>query len=339
MIRRVIAVVLLCLLGLVLIVTAGWGALAIYYSGPEGSPLHLAAAVLFGVCALAALGALGVRRWRWRALVGYALLFAALMAWWDTIRPSNDRIWQTDVAVLPYADINGDLVTVHHIRNFIYRTETDYTPAYYDKTFDLRTLKAVDLIAVYWMGPAIAHTFLSFDFGGGDHLAVSIETRKERGEDYSTMKGFFKQYELYYVVADERDVIRLRTSYRHNPPEEVYLYRLQGPIENARRLFLGYIEEVNDLKTHPEFYNTATTNCTTTIWQNSRINPGHLPLSWKLLLSGYVPQYLYETGRLDTSLPFAELQQRSLINGRAQAADNSPDFSRLIREGLPGFSS
>jgi len=339
MTRRFIAVPLFCLLGLVLIGTAGWGALAISYSGPEGSPLRLAAAVLFGSCSLAALAALWNRRWRWRALAGYALLFAALVAWWSTICPSNDRVWQTDVAVLPYADITGDLVTVHHIRNFDYRSETDYTPAYYDKTFDLRKLNGVDLIAVYWMGPAIAHTFLSYDFGGGDHLAVSIETRKERGEDYSTIKGFFKQYELYYVVADERDVIRLRTTFRRNPPEEVYLYRIRGPVENGRRLFLEYMDRINALKSQPEFYNTLTTNCTTTIWQNSRINPGHPPFSWKILLSGYVPRYLYETDRLDTSLPFAELQKRSLINPRAQAADNSPDFSRLIREGLPGFSS
>lgn len=253
------------------------------------------------------------------------------------LRPSNNRDWQPDVAVLAYADINGDLVTVHHIRNFDYRTETDYTPAYYDKTFDLSKLESVDLFAVYWMGPKIAHTMLSFGFGGNDYLAVSIETRKEVGESYSTFLGFFRHYELYYVVADERDVIRLRTNFRKDPPEEVYLYRIQGPIENGRRLFLEYIRRINALKKQPEFYNTLTTNCTTTIWMNSKINEDHLPFSWKLIFSGYVPEYLYEHGRLVTSLPFQELQKRSLINSRAQAADNSPDFSQLIREGLPGF--
>jgi Domain of unknown function (DUF4105) len=335
--RRIISVVPLYLIGLALIGTAGWGTLAIYYSGSKASQIHVAAAVLFGLCSLAALAALGLRRWRWRALAAYTLLFALLVAWWDTIRPSNDRHWQPDVAVLAYADINGDLVTVHHIRNFDYRTETDYTPDYYDKTFDLTRLESVDLVAVYWMGPAIAHTFLSFGFGGGQYLAVSIETRKEIGESYSTLAGFFKQYELYYVVADERDVIRLRTNYRRDPPEEVYLYRLRGPLENGQRLFIEYMEAINDLRTHPEFYNTLTTNCTTTIWRNSRINPGHLPLSWKLLLSGYVPEYLYDMGRMDTTIPFAELQKRSLINSPAQAADHDPDFSRTIRTGLPGF--
>jgi len=269
------------------------------------------------------------------------IILAALMAFLAgcslVIRPSNDRHWQPDVAVLSYAEINGDLITVHNIRNFDYRSETDFTPAYYDKTFDLSKLESVDLAAVYWAGPRIAHTMLSFGFGVNDYLAISIETRKEIGESYSTFKGFFGQYELYYVVADERDVIRLRTNYRKDPPEEVYLYRLRAPIENGRRLFLEYMHRINALKEQPEFYNTLTTNCTTTIWLNSKVNPDHLPFSWKLLLSGYVPEYLYEHERLDTSLPFPELQKRSLINSRAQAADNSPDFSQLIREGLPGF--
>jgi hypothetical protein len=220
---------------------------------------------------------------------------------------------------------------MHNIRNFDYRSETDYTPAYYDKRFDLRKLEGVDLVAVYWMGPAIAHIFVSFAFAGGDHLAVSIETRKEKGEDYSTIKGFFRQYELYYVVADERDVIRLRTNYRHDPPEDAYVYRLQGSIENGRRLFLDYIKKINALKSHPEFYNTLTTNCTTNIWFHSRVNPEHLPFSWKILASGYVPKYLYEAGRLETRMPFSELERRAHINARAQAADSAADFSRHIR--------
>jgi Domain of unknown function (DUF4105) len=316
----------------VLIALTGWAALAIYYSNlpPQG---RTAGSAVFVIAAAAVLILLRPRR---RAVMVFLTGFAVVLVWWLAIPPSNDRPWQPDVAVLPYATFDGDLVTVHHIRNFDYRSETSFTPAYYDKTFDVRQLNSVDLVAVYWMGPAIAHTFLSFGFSGGQYLAVSIETRKEIGESYSTLAGFFKQYELYYVVADERDVIRLRTNYRNDPPEEVYLYRIQGPIENGRRLFLEYMREINLLKERPEFYNTLTTNCTTTIWRNSRINPGHPPFSWKLLLSGYVPEYLYEQGKLETSLPFPELQVRSLINARAQAADNSPDFSRLIREGLPG---
>jgi Domain of unknown function (DUF4105) len=164
--------------------------------------------------------AVGFRRWRWRALGIYLVLFGALVVWWRGIEPSNDRDWQTDVAVQSRATIEGDVVTLHNIRNFDYRSETDYTPAYYDKRFELSKLVGVDLVAVYWMGPAIAHTFVSFAFADGEHLAISIETRKEKGEGYSTIKGFFRQYELFYVVADERDVLRLRTNYRHDPPED-----------------------------------------------------------------------------------------------------------------------
>ncbi len=236
------------------------------------------------------------------------------------------------MAVLPWAEISGDQVTVHNIRNFDYRSETDYTPAYYDRRFDLSQLEAVDVVAVYWMGPAVAHIFLSFAFAGDDYLSVSIEARKERGEGYSTVKGFFRQYELAYVVADERDVIRLRTNYRRDPPEDVYVYRVQGSIDNGRRLFLAYMDRINALRERPGFYNSLTTNCTTTIWLNSRVNPGHLPFSWKILLSGYLPDYLYESGRLDGGMPFPELRRRAHINARAHAAGGEADFSRRIRQ-------
>src|SRR5262249_50571620 len=171
------------------------------------------------------------------------------------------------------------------------------------------------------MGPAIAHVFVSFGFAGDDYLAVSIEVRKSKGKEYSTLKGFFRQYELIYVVADERDVIRLRTNYRQSPPEEVYIYRVTGSAEAGRRLLMEYIDRLNALRTQPEFYNTLTTNCTTAIWMNDRVNPGRVPMSWKIVASGYVPEYLYEERRLeDFGLTFPELQRRAHVNARAQAA-------------------
>ncbi|HEY6612089.1 MAG TPA: DUF4105 domain-containing protein [Pseudomonas sp.] len=330
---RIAAVAGLLLLGLLIVAVGGWGVLAIIFSGPRDDTLRNGMAAAFALASLATLIALVLRRWRWHALGSYLVVLVVLGVWWHGIEPSNQRDWLADVAELPHATIEGDMITVHNIRNFDYRTETDYTPAWYDKRFDLRKLQGVDLVAVYWMGPAIAHTFLSFDFGGGDHLAVSIETRKEKGEGYSTLKGFFRQYELYYVVADERDVIRLRTNYRRDPPEDVYLYRLQGDLDNARRLFLEYMHHINALHERPEFYNSLTTNCTTTIWMNTRVNASHLPFDWKILASGYLPEFLYEQGRLNTDgLPFAELQQQVHINTRAQAADDVADFSRRIRE-------
>ena len=270
-------------------------------------------------------------------MLGVALvLFAAVLCWWFSLEPSNDRDWVPENARLAYATIDGDTVTVHNVRNFAYRSETDFTPAYYDKRLDLSRLEGVDLVASYWMGPSIAHIFISIAFAGGDHLAVSIETRKEKGEGYSTIKGFFRQYELYYVVADERDVIGLRTNYRKDPPEQVYVFRVKGTPEGARRVFMDYMDSLNALKARPEFYNSLTTNCTTTIWLHSLVNPGHVPFSWKILASGHVPEFLYGLGRLeDRGLSFAELQRRSMVNSRAQQADAAPDFSRRIRLGVP----
>lgn len=330
--RRISAAIGLILLALFTIASGAWGALALLYSSPLSETARIVLAAIFGIVALVAAIALAVRRWRWRAAGAYWVAFFALLAWFFSLAPSNDRDWQADVATLPYATVAGDIVTMHNIRNFDYRSETDYTPAYYDKRFDVSKLTGVDIIAVYWMGPAVAHIFVSFEFAGSDHLAVSIETRKEKGEEYSTLKGFFRQYELYYVVADERDVIRLRTNYRKDPPEDVYVYRAQGPLENGRRLFLDYVRKINSLKEKAEFYNTLTTNCTTNIWMHTLVNVGHLPFSWKILASGYVPQYMYEAGRLDNSVPFAELQKRALVNPRAHGADKAQDFSRRIRE-------
>jgi hypothetical protein len=316
----------------------GWGALALALVGPGGDKGRLVLAAVYGLAGLAAVVALVLHRGLRFALPVFAVVLVAIGVWWSSIKPSNERDWQPEVARLAYATISGDLVTVHNIRNFDYRTETDFTPAYYDRTYDLKKLDSGDLIAVYWMGPAIAHLFLSFSFGD-DHLAISIEARKEKGEGYSSAKGFFRQYELYYVVADERDVVRVRTNYRKDPPEDVYIYPVRVPRENIRRLFLEYMRKLNALRERPEFYNTLTTNCTTAILMNTRVNPDSLPFSWKVLVSGYAPAYAYESGRLDRTLPFEELKRRSLVNAAGKAADQAPDFSRRIRAGLPGPAS
>lgn len=325
------------LAGIAVLLLSVWATLALGISGPGGEGIRMTLAIGFALGGLATLASLFSARWRIAGLIGFALLYLVFSVWWQSIVPTNDRPWNPPVAQLAHAEINGDMVTVRNIRNFDYRTETDFTPHYYDRTFDLRQLQSVDLVAVYWMGPAIAHTFLSFGFADGNYLAVSIETRTAVGQGYSTLKGFFKQFELIYIVADERDVLRLRTNYRKDPVENAYLYRLHGNPENLRRLFMSYLERINGLKDTPEFYNTLMDNCTTGIWMNARVNPGNVPLSWKVLASGYVPQYLYESGRLDTSVPFEKLQTLAYVNDRAHAADTAPDFSQRIRVGIPGM--
>lgn len=319
----------LCILG-----AAGWGALAIHYRAPLGAGTKQLLGGALGVLAVAAIVGLAAASVRIFTAV-FAAAFVGVLAWWATVNPRNDRDWQPEVAVLARAEMNGDLITIRNIRNFQYRSETDFTPRYYDKTFDLRKLDTADLVASYWMGDAIGHMMVSFGFSGEDYLGVSIETRKERNESYSTAAGFFREYELYYVVADERDVIGVRAVHRKDPPEDVYIYRTNAPPKNVRRLFLSYINKIDSLNQEPEFYNTLTTNCTTNIWMHTKVNPGHLTFSWKILLSGYTPLLIYENGRLDTRLPFDELRRRSRVNDAARAAIDAPDFSQRIRASVP----
>jgi len=322
------------LVGLGVAAMTAWSAGAIYYSGLPGPRLRAVLAVTFVAATGLAFLLLPRRR---RTLAGFLVVFLVLLAWWLGTPASNNRDWQPEVAVTPWAAMDGDRIAIHGVRNFEYRTETNFVPRWEDRTYDLRKLDSADLIAIYWAGKAIAHIMLSFGFEGNDYVAVSIETRKENGESYSTLAGFFRQYELVYVVADERDVIRVRTTYRQ-PQEDVYLYRLRVPRENIRRVFLDYLRTMNDLRSHPRFYNTLTTNCTTGVLLHSRVNPQSVPRSWKVLLSGYLPDYVYELGRLDRTRPFSELERISRINERAHAADGDPAFSRRIREGLPGES-
>ena len=322
----------LVLLGCVLAGLAAWGVLALVYFDPLPQALRPLLAATFGIAGVATVAALWVPRWRWRAVGGFLGLFVVLLACWFQIAPTNEGHWRPEVAVLPYATIDGNLVTVHNIRNFDYRTETDFTPAYYDATFDANKLNSVDLFAIYWMGPAVAHGIISFGFADGQYLAVSIEARSPHGAGYSTVAGFFRQYEVHYVVADERDVIRLRTNYRKNPVEDTYLFHLVGDPADERRTFMNYIAKINSLKSQPEFYNSLTDNCITGIWQNARGNAQRPPFSWKLVVSGYAPEYLYEKGKLDTSVPLEQLRERGHINERAHAADQASDFSRRIRE-------
>jgi len=175
---------------------------------------------------------------------------------------------------------------------------------------------------------------ISFGFDGGNYVCFSIETRKETGEDYSSIKGFFKQYEITYVIADERDLVRLRTNYRH---EDVYLYHLNTKPDFIRKVFLDYLREVNRLKEKPEWYNALTENCTTAI--RARVHPynPNAKFDWRIIVNGFIDQFIYEQKTLSQKLPFAELKAKSYVNLRGQAADKDPEFSLRIREGLPGF--
>ena len=315
--------------GIVLLVMTLWAVAALNYD-VRVAWLRLPLAAGY---ALAVLAVWTFVKRRWLAAGLTVGGFALVLAWWLMLQPSNDRDWQPDVAVLPYADINGSQVTVHNIRNCDYRTETDFDVRHYDKTFDLDRIRSVDLYMVYWGSPHMAHTMVSFGFEGGDYLCFSIETRKEKGEGYSAVKGLFRQFELVYVAADERDVVRLRTNFRKG--EEAYLFRLASSPEKVRTFFLNYLSRMNSLKQRPEWYSAITHNCTTSI-RTQRAAADRAPWDWRMLANGHGDELLYERGVIATNLPLAELKERVHINARARAAEKDADFSHLIRQGVPG---
>src|SRR5258707_3445330 len=311
---------------LVAFVCAIWAAGALYYDFPAAGSL---AAILFLLVLLAAI--IFVRR----KLLKLAIVFgefALVGVWWLTWEPSNDRAWQPDVAQTAWADINGDEVTIHNVRNCDYRTVTDFTPHWETRTVRLSQITGMDVAINYWGSPWIAHPIVSFQFADALPLCFSIETRKTIGQPYSTLDGFYRQYTLIYVVADERDCIRLRTNYRR---EDVYLYHTLASPDQARERFREYINTLNALHENPRWYNAVTSNCTTSI-RAQRAAKLRTPWDWRILLNGKADEMLYQDHAIATGgLPFSGLKQRSLIDARARAADNDPNFSHLIREGLP----
>jgi hypothetical protein len=317
----------LAILGLAVL----WGTFAIYYSNLPAA-LRPVIAVVFAAAPFA-LRFLVKPRWK-RRLVFWGL-FAAVFVWWKLIPPSNNRDWQPDLAVLPWAQVDGSSITVHNIRLCDYRGEKEFDVHHYDRTFDLDTLHAADFYLVTWGSPHIAHSMMSFGFANDQYLCFSIETRKEKGEDYSTVKGFFKQYELMYVAADERDVVRLRTNFRH---EQVSIYRLKSDPAIIRGVFMGYINAMNSLHDHAEWYNALTSNCLTNIRGHTLPYAANKQWDWRFLLNGHLDELIYERGSVDTSLPFPEMKARSLINANAEAAGNDNTFSKRIREGVPGMA-
>jgi len=266
-----------------------------------------------------------------------SVAFCIVLAWWFSLKPSNEGNWQPDAARTAWIEINGDRVTIHNLRNCDYVTKTEYSNCWSDRTVHLSQLRYADLFFTTWGPKYIGHPILSFQFGDNDHIAFSIEARYKVGQDYSAILGFFRQYELIFITADERDVIRLRTNFRKD--EQVFMYRTTVSPDRAREIFLVYADYLNQLKDHPEWYNAVTRNCTTTL--DTKIaadmkNPQ--PWNYQLLLNGTLDELVYERGRLVTGgLPFPELKQREHINAAAQAADGSPDWSALIRVGRVGF--
>jgi hypothetical protein len=320
---------LLCLFGIATTAFTAWAFGALRFDFPYFKSISPWAFLVLIV------GIVLLTRSLWKALALTAVACSLVLAWWSTQTPRNDRQWQPDVAQLAWAEINGDEITLHNVRNCDYRSPTDFTPHWETRKLRLSQLTGVDMFINYWGSPWMAHPIVSFQFADAPPICFSIETRKEVGEKYSAIGGLYRQYELTYIAADERDVVRLRTNYRKG--EESYLYRTKISPERARERFLEYLSNLNQMRDQARWYNAITTNCTTAI-RSQHPKAERLPFDWRLLVNGKGDEMLYERKMIATDdLPFPELRTRALINPAAQAADQSPDFSKLIRQNRPGF--
>jgi hypothetical protein len=327
----VLRVAALVVATLIMGLAALWGAFALGYQAPGGWALKGLCVLLWTGLSLATLIAL----WQGRgtpAWLAFIAAFAVLQVWWERIPPSNDRLWDDDVAQMTSGKIIGSRIILHNVRNFDWRTDTDYVQRWETRDYDLDRLNSVDMILSYWRGPAIAHMLVSFGFDGGERVVFSVEVRRQKSQRYSEIGGFFKEFGLSVIAADERDVIRVRTNVRG---EDDYLYRIRMPLSAMRSLFAAYVEEANTLVKAPRFYNTITVNCTTLVYHMMRRIVGRLPLDYRVLLTGYLPGYVYHVGGLDRRYSLDELRTLGHITARAKLADDSAGFSADIRQGIP----
>ena len=330
--QRLLRLSLRALITLIVGIGTTWAAFALWYQLPGNHALKTIGVALWSAFGVAVLVALWSRRIA-QGLCVFSAAFAILLIWWHLIPPSNDHIWADDVAQLTSGIVDGQRVTLRNVRNFDWRSDSDYTQRWETRQYDLDNLRSVDMVMSYWSGPAIAHMLVSFGFENAEYVVFSVEIRPQKGEGFSEIGGFFKEFGLSIIAADERDVIRVRTNVR---AEDDYLYRVQMPISAMRSLFLAYIDQANSLVRAPRFYNTITANCATLVYHMVKRIVGYLPLNYSLLLTGYLPEYVYRIGGLDSHYSFEELRTRGRITERAKAADRSDSFSTDIRKGIPG---
>ena len=329
-------VIFRAILALCALLVTAWGVLALWFQLPQ--PGAYAAVGLWTIIGLAAVIALARGPGQWpgaKAKITAGLALAVLVGWWLSLAPSHERVWADDVSRMLVSRIDGNRLVLDNVRNFDWRTETDYTPRWETREYDLAGLESADLILSYWMGPHIAHTLVTFGFKDGKKLVFSLEIRKERHETFSAIGGFFRQFEQVIIASDERDLIRTRSNARG---EQVYLYRLRARPEQLRAVLLEYLQRAEALRRQPEFYNTLTSNCTTILYELAHRIAPDLPLDYRLLASGHFAEYAYDQDALTPGVPYARLQKLGHINARARQSDiDGSDFSRAIRAGVPGI--
>lgn len=331
--RSVLSVSLRLILSLSIFASAAWAGLALHYQLPLDLPWRAIGILLWAGLSLFAL----VRLWRrsiWQGLLIYLTLHVVLLLWWNSLTPSNNHQWEEDVAQMTSGRIEGDQVTLFNVRNFDWQSETEYTPRWETRVYDLSKLKSVDMLTSHWGMDAIAHVLVSFGFDDRQFVTFSVEIRKKKGQQFSEIAGFFKQYELSILATDERDAIGVRPNVRG---EDTFLYRIDMPADIRKKLFLSYIEQANQLIEQPRFYNTVTANCTTLVFGMMQHISGGLPLDARLLLTGYLPSYIEEQDGLTDGFDLAQLRRAGRITERSKQAGQSSDYSKTIRQGVPGW--
>jgi len=321
------------LASLVVIGSTAWGSGLLFFR-LTGATATLGA-IGFGIAGFA--GAFGIWSGAARLPLSFAVLFLGLLGWWNGLKPSHERDWIPELARLPTIAREGDTLTVTNLRDFRWRTEQDYDQRWLTRSYDLSKVEGADLFLSYWSGEAIAHLLVSFTFTDSAPLTFSIEVRREKGEEWSSLAGFFRTYEMAYVAADERDIVALRS---HARKEDVRLFRLAASPQQAREVLLAYVRDVDRLSLKPRWYNTLTTNCTTVVYTLvGSVAPGwkfSLPLDPRVLLSGYLPGYLQRIGAIRTDIPLNALVAQSRVSDKARAlSPDDPAFSATIREGVP----
>jgi Domain of unknown function (DUF4105) len=307
-----------------------WGTGALFFRAADSGLPGVVLSLTFGAMSLFAAMRLVV--YKPKLVFAWAVTFAGLLVWWQGIQPSHNREWATVGERLPRMNITGDEAEIRNIRNFIWKSDTDFEPRWEDRRFRVSQVQGVDLFLSYWTGPSIAHLIVSLDIKDEVPLAFSIEIRREKTEEYSAIAGFFKSYELIIQAVDERDVVKLRTNVWK---EDVRLYRLGVGPEKAQALFRGYAREVEAIAHTPEFYNTLTGNCTNIAYRLAKELWPTLKPDWRVLVSGYVPELAYEIGAVDTRISLDNLKEKAKISEKARAIGDAPDFSRRIRDGVP----
>ena len=332
MICRAARMLGLLLLWIVLLGMMTWATLAVALANISLNPPRYAVAGLLVLLTIVGMILVRRRRFVWRVPL---FAFAVVLIWYLSLGASNQRDWRVEQSRTARGDIKGDQLTLHDVRNFDYGPGDEQIPKWEDRTYDLRHLRSVDLILCYWGSPDVAHVITSFGFDDGRYLAASIEVRREKGEPQSSLRSLFREYELIYVFGDERDLLRLRTNYRK---EDLYLYRTKLSPAQSRAVLLSYVHHANALAARAEWYNTITTNCATGALPHARAAGAPGQWSLDIFLSGRAARQGYRNRLLDTSLPFEELQRRSLINLAAISAERAADFSQRIRAGLPGMN-